>query len=160
MKKMLFISIILPTFFFASCEKEEVNASTQLIISNGQSFGFCVGPCYHEIIIQGTEIKLKVISRDVKDNSVVNTETIYTETFSKSEQESLIQIIDNEQFMKLDSVYGCPDCADGGSEWIGIQDGEKKHKVTFEYGKSVKGIEKLVTLLREKRLQMSEKYVK
>ena len=36
-------------------------------------------------------------------------------------------------FNSLDSVYGCPDCADGGAEWLEIITPEWKHSVMVDY---------------------------
>lgn len=53
--------------------------------------------------------------------------------------------------MELDSIYGCPDCADGGAEWIEIQDDQQIKKVTFEYGDTLAPIENLMLELRDLR---------
>ncbi len=37
------------------------------------------------------------------------------------------------EFLKLDAVIGCPDCDDGGTEWIEIRSIDKIHKVAFEF---------------------------
>ena len=52
--------------------------------------------------------------------------------------DSLTAAVDKRSFEKLDSIIGCPDCADGGAEWIQIEYGGKKKKVTFDYGNAPK----------------------
>jgi hypothetical protein len=44
-------------------------------------------------------------------------------------------MIDQIGFVNLPKTIGCPDCADGGAEWIEIISGSggKSQKVTFEY---------------------------
>ena len=65
-----------------------------------------------------------------------------------------------DAFKNLNEVYGCPDCADGGAEFIEIIKNEEVHRVTFEYNKSVQRFEKLIELMRNHRAMFSEKYVK
>jgi hypothetical protein len=48
----------------------------------------------------------------------------------------------------LDTVIGCPDCADGGGEWIEVQTATMRRKVTFEYGKNVPAIGPLLEKVR------------
>jgi hypothetical protein len=50
---------------------------------------------------------------------------------------------------------GCPDCADGGAEWIQVDWIDESKRVTFENGRMVEGIEKLIEKLR----QMREEYL-
>ena len=41
-----------------------------------------------------------------------------------------------------------------------VKEGSTEHKVTFDYGSEVKGIEKLILLLRNQRIALSKKYLK
>ena len=50
----------------------------------------------------------------------------------------------------MDEIIGCPDCADGGAEWIEITSGETSHKVTFEYNKSPDVFKSYIEILRSK----------
>ena len=54
-----------------------------------------------------------------------------------------------DSFFILEERIGCPDCADGGSEWIEILANNKTYKVTFENGETLKGMDKLLKLVRE-----------
>ncbi len=54
-------------------------------------------------------------------------------------------------FQSLDDRIGCPDCADGGAEWVQIDWNNGNKRVTFENRQTVKGIEKLIEKLREMR---------
>jgi hypothetical protein len=53
-------------------------------------------------------------------------------------------------FFDLPTTIGCPDCADGGAEWIEIElvDGGK-HKVTFEYRHEPEKVKDYIIKLRE-----------
>lgn len=59
----------------------------------------------------------------------------WSEAFGGSQWETLVKNIDYNTFRKLPAVVGCPDCADGGAEWLEVRltDGTL-HKVTYEYG--------------------------
>ena len=58
-----------------------------------------------------------------------------------------------EYFQSLDDVYGCPDCADGGAEFIEIiYDGVAK-QVTFDAYTEIDGIQELTILLRDLRAE-------
>lgn len=45
----------------------------------------------------------------------------------------LVSAINIEAFFAWEEVIGCPDCADGGAEWIEITTSTGTHKVTYEY---------------------------
>ena len=59
--------------------------------------------------------------------------------------------IDFENFRLLDDRIGCPDCADGGAEWIQVNWSGQNKRVTFENGQLIKGFEGLVVKLRDLR---------
>ncbi|CAF3727721.1 unnamed protein product [Adineta steineri] len=76
-------------------------------------------------------------------------------SFSSEKWKQLISLIDSKNFQALDDTVGCPDCADGGAEWIQINYSNKNKQVTFELGKLIKGFEGLINDLRSLR----DKYV-
>lgn len=47
--------------------------------------------------------------------------------------QSLTESIDFGEFKQLDETIGCPDCADGGAEWIEITNDGETYRVTFEF---------------------------
>lgn len=59
--------------------------------------------------------------------------------------------IDMAALQKLPETIGCPDCADGGAEWIEVLDGTETKKVTFEYGHDVPEIHDLLVAVRAAR---------
>ncbi|CAF1102706.1 unnamed protein product [Didymodactylos carnosus] len=67
------------------------------------------------------------------------------------EWENILNLVDITKFKATPNVLGCPDCADGGAEWIEIvfQSGTKR--VTFDNGRTIPGLESLVNKLREIR---------
>ena len=48
----------------------------------------------------------------------------------------------------LPEVIGCPDCADGGAEWVAVNADGKQYKVTYDYGKTPKELEAVVAKLK------------
>jgi hypothetical protein len=113
-----------------SCsEKDNENNSQFAEINYGTSFGECIGYCKNELRLTSDSVIFissgwadtveTQISREVPDYNCWDTIT------------SKIEI---NSFFELPTTIGCPDCNDGGAEWIEIilSNGEK-HKVTFEY---------------------------
>jgi hypothetical protein len=158
MKKLLVLLIFFST---SSCKNNLLNSNSELTILAGQSFGFCIGPCFQSITINGDkhDIKFYVKYVDSKGFQGTSNEETFEEQMDLKEWEAIISEVNFNSFKKLDKVYGCPDCADGGSEFIEIENKGEVHRVTFEYNKSIKGFEKLVQLLHDQRANLSKKYV-
>ncbi len=164
MKKPLIIAMILSTMLFINCEKEyrKDDIPVNLLdyeINYGTSFGMCVGPCRKEINLVNGDLNFTVFYTEGR-GAIGGTPKIYKEKSDSDLQKSLSQSIDYEAFKKLNNSIGCPDCADGGAEFVELISYNIKHKVTFEYGKAPKEIEKLVTILREKKVYFEQKYLK
>lgn len=160
MKKQLIVAMILSTFFAAGCEVDSQTPDSQsLVVNYGTSFGMCIGACRKEISVEKDKTTFTVYVSQGRGGANPTTQT-YNEKNTNNLSNELSQNLDYEAFMKLDERIGCPDCADGGAEFVEIIKGDRKHKVTFEYGKSPKEIVKLVTILREKRVYFEQKYLK
>lgn len=161
MKKALALCLIFSTIFTSSCTEESLDLESDLKVISGQSFGFCIGPCYQTLTIFPNDVNVEfyVKTTDGKGNQGNAEEHIYKDVLSENELSEILEEIDFDAFRKLDERFGCPDCADGGAEWVEIEKDGLSHKVTFEYGKEVKGMGNLILLLRKKRTALSEKYV-
>ncbi len=60
------------------------------------------------------------------------------------------QRLDIPVFYKLEGILGCPDCADGGAEWIEVElRNGNTHKVTFEYENEPPEMKGYIGKLRE-----------
>jgi hypothetical protein len=75
--------------------------------------------------------------------------------YALANNEAITQIIAQnpnpiDQPLRLNKI-GCPDCADGGGEWIEISNRHTSKKIVFEYNQSVPEINSLVTKLRRLR---------
>ena len=60
-------------------------------------------------------------------------------------------MVDVAAITRLEGVHGCPDCADGGAEWIEIDTGSGPIRVTFEFGDTLPGIGPLQAEIRALR---------
>lgn len=145
MKKALSITAIIliaiAGFLLAGCNKENLQDANT--IKYGTSFGMCVGNCYNELTVTPNKLSISRISTTAKDPKVC------TQSFNNEQWQQLRDKIDIKKFKALNTVYGCPDCADGGAEWIEIQQGETKHRVTFEYHNEPEAVKAYISLLRE-----------
>ena len=70
-------------------------------------------------------------------------------SISPKEWEDIISKIDLEKFYAEQETIGCPDCADGGSEWIEIATTDKIYRVTFEFGQPSEGLKSIYSALRK-----------
>ncbi|UBM59711.1 hypothetical protein LAG90_03485 [Marinilongibacter aquaticus] len=154
MRKIGFVLAFFSTIFLA-CTSSPVEADGGLKVVSGSSFGFCLGYCMQEMRLTDASQNIEMEFFNVRDAKSKS----YTDQLNKDDWEEILAEVDLDTFFKLNSVYGCPDCADGGAEYIEISSGVKNHRVTFEYGHEVEGIEKLITLLREQRLAFAEKHL-
>lgn len=130
-----------------ACDKsEDYNQSNDIeYIKYGTSFGMCLGYCNTSIKISNSNIDF--------DESGWNLDGIlpvisFSENINSKYTTELTQKIDFNSFLKLDTIIGCPDCADGGAEWIEIRKKGKSHKVTFEYLNEPNEIKEYIGYLR------------
>ena len=132
-------------FLFVACEndykKVEVN---DIAIKTGIFFGMCGGYCKSEV---------EIVNRDVVFIASSWSNPSYPDTMlngniSIQEWDSLIASVDMDSFLSLDDIIGCPDCADGGGEWIEITKVDTLKRVTFEYGETVESIQSLIEKVR------------
>jgi hypothetical protein len=98
-------------------------------VNYGTSFGMCVGYCKHDMQLKKDKTTFNCsgwAEQYPLQSNTINTNTVMFD--------SLKMNIKIKDFFELPEIIGCPDCADGGAEWIEIimVNGEK-HKVVFEY---------------------------
>ncbi|SOD96582.1 hypothetical protein [Spirosoma fluviale] len=125
-----------------------------LIIRTGTSFGMCVGYCKHDYVISGTTLMLTQTSqlRTPNQNPVKTCQT----TISPAVWDTLKAAANPTLFFQQPEQLGCPDCADGGAEYIELEADGQNHRVIFEHGKTIPGFETLVTGLRAQREALKE----
>lgn len=110
-----------------SCAKEEDKKSFKL--NYGTSFNMCIGYCKKSMSLEAGYI---TYNRSEWVNTI---ETITCkEVLDNNDWIFFNEQLDISVFLKLQETIGCPDCADGGAEWIEIEQANgNKHKVTFEF---------------------------
>jgi hypothetical protein len=165
MKNLLISNLLLSFLFLNACTQENLRSDASISLENitiksGQSFGLCVGKCYSEMAIKGKTVTLLVKETVSKGNSNIQNEYFFNDKLTDAQVAAISEALDLAKIKAKPDVIGCPDCADGGAEWIIIEEGENVKKVTFEYGKEVPQLENLVVLLRNERNALLTKFVK
>lgn len=151
MKLLLFISLC-ASFLFA-CNTSKPVVSNQEIISvlHGTNFGHCRGYCRKDVVFYPDQVDYFEVSVDSARNPVK------VQNFKNSVAwKSIVDKIDWNKFSNLKESYGCPDCADGGSEYIEIKTISGTKRVTIEFNKEMPELEPLLTELRIQRKKLLE----
>ena len=120
----------------------------------GTSFGFCLGYCLSELTISANDADYVLYGWD--ENDPVFRPVAISDTVDSNDWEDLNTQFNFELFMNLDSIIGCPDCADGGAEWFEIVTNDTVERVTIEYGDSLEGLNNYIDLLRSVRHSFQE----
>ena len=121
MKNCIYRTIIILFALFLTTCSDDINSEKIKTIKYGTSFGMCVGYC-KKIIYNSSGSRENVITK-TKSESIKN-----------STWETLNSGIELKSFFELPVTIGCPDCADGGAEWLEIElENGDTHKVVFEY---------------------------
>ncbi len=136
----------------AACQLTSPEADASIIIRSGTSFGECRGYCLTELHLDANTI---IFTRHSWDPDAYP-EKRYETPMSATQWQRLAVLVDFDALRQMEEIYGCPDCADGGAEWIDVeQDGQRK-RVTFEYSDTLEPIAALVDEVRKIRDQMKE----
>ena len=119
-------------------------SESDIIIRSGTSYGMCIGYCVRNLDLSGTQATYYMLSYN---SDKYPYKTISGE-ISKIEWNALVAEIDDATIQEMKDVYGCPDCADGGAEWVEIVTKTYTKKITFEVSNVPEEIEILVAKLR------------
>ncbi|CAF2953640.1 unnamed protein product [Rotaria sp. Silwood2] len=119
-------------------------------ISSGLSFGMCRGYCQQSINVTSNPLRI-VATKEANFVQKPYPPIRQPFPFSSNQWEELISLLNVSVFEALGDTVGCPDCADGGAEWIQVNWTEGSKRVTFENGRAIKGIEELIGKLRQLR---------
>ena len=127
-----------------------LNPTSSIQINSGTSYGECWGYCVFELELDNSSALFKASSWGWDPYGELP-DLILEDNLNQIVWQQLINLIDFEYFLSLEDVYGCPDCADGGAEFIEITyDGVIK-LVTFDAYTEIDGIQELTLLLRDLR---------
>lgn len=148
MKSVVFA--VLLVLVFVRCMNDFTPQNAQdltdgLTIRTGTSFGMCIGYCQSDYVFQGTSVTLTQSS--TRPQTTLSPKSCQS-TISQDDWNTLKATANLDLFSKQPSVIGCPDCADGGAEYIELQIDDQKHRVTFPANKTIPGFESLVNSLR------------
>ncbi|XOV91778.1 MAG: hypothetical protein ACFHWX_16390 [Bacteroidota bacterium] len=116
--------IVLVTFMFSSCEENNPNPKSNYLIF-GRFAGFCTG----ENCIRIFKLDSSQVSEDTLDKYPSRTD-FYEGAFVKLNQSkfeiasTLFKNFPEEIFNEMDTVFGCPDCADQGGYYLEVKQGE------------------------------------
>lgn len=126
--KLILSLLLLVGLQFSSCSGEIDNKVVQ--INYGTSFGECIGYCKHELAIKRDSMAFRCSGW----SQLYPALTFHT-TLAPVAWDSARANLNIKGFFELQEIIGCPDCADGGAEWLEVKltNGDI-HKVTFEYG--------------------------
>ncbi len=106
-------------------------SSTVISVASGDSFGECLGYCKTQIEASPTRIVFSTEGGTLAGPLPALSDTVSIEHELWSHLVSLARVV---PVHALDSIYGCPDCADGGAEWVEIEfAGDESRRITFEF---------------------------
>jgi hypothetical protein len=124
--------LLLALTLFIACTESvpSETGDTFVVIRSETSFGMCMGYCRTELFIDRLDARLTYRSHEVQ----AYPPRTYTIELTLGEWRQLVDVTDRQAFLRLDSVYGCPDCADGGAEAVELEWSGERRRVLFEYG--------------------------
>ncbi|CAF1106399.1 unnamed protein product, partial [Didymodactylos carnosus] len=128
------------------CNSSECNQI--LSIADGTSFGYCFGYCTNNVTITSSKLIGYNESRQISQYSPLKKEFDYP----LNNWKVLLGLVNIKKFISTNNTLGCPDCADGGAEYIEIQFLKCTKRVTFEYGRTIPDLDALVKKLRNIRI--------
>ena len=147
MKQLFPAFLLLALLVSCRTTKDAVNPDEILSIVHGTSFGHCHGYCIKEIRYEPGSITFTQMSRDSANFPA----KVYVENLTRNDYAALTDLVDKESWKSLDSVINCPDCADRGAEYLIITTTNGTKKVLYDAWSNPKGMESLLTSIREKR---------
>ena len=118
-------------FLLASCISCQTNEeiTTEIVqVNYGKSFGFCAGYCIQELYINDEMVSFRTYTwtDDLSFPDINCFKNDYNWT-------PLLNSLHLSDIKNSDPILGCPDCADGGAEWIEIELPNDTYRITFEY---------------------------
>ncbi len=127
---MKYYQILLPglafLLLFSACSKDD---TTVYRISQGAFTCQCFGECLSLVTI--TEGAFQFSTYQTCDPA----STIQRdcgEFLPAPEFQAIASLVDWQAFRQLEETIGCPDCNDGGGQWVEISRGGEVHRVTYE----------------------------
>jgi hypothetical protein len=130
-----------------ACSPTEPGANRAFDVLYGTSFNMCVGYCTTILTVRGTTAQLTETShgdsrfpRRVRALELTDTEAKRIRTLANA-----------DDVKRVEGVHGCPDCADGGAEWIAVRAGRTTIEARYDFRRTLDPIAELQTELRALR---------
>ena len=142
------ILTLLSVFLFSNfqCEKEKTENTMQVeYLSYGTSFGECLGYCVREVVVSGG-ITFTKSGWDMEGSLPDSSCSL---VFIRSPLPDYLDDLNLDDFLEMHETIGCPDCADGGAEWLELGFENEVKRVTFEYMNEPAEFKNLIPSLRE-----------
>ena len=137
-------SLIAGFLTIISCSSSKVGNTEIVSIKHGTSFGMCEGYCFNEVEYN-KEYKI-----ETKKNWTTSDVKVQKSNMNSTDWQQLLAIIDLKKVMSLNEIYGCPDCADQGQEWIEIKTKNTTKRIKLEFRSSeVHELNKILKILRK-----------
>ena len=127
------------------------NVESTPIIRSGTFAGECVGYCNRELQITSKELVF-----EKKDGLKKRPTCRYRRSVESTEWHDLLSQVDRAALEALPNTIGCPDCADGGGEWLEADFGDIKKRLTFDRGADVPQVRQLLTKVRALEARLDE----
>jgi len=138
--------VLFASALFLRCEEEKTISCLNLdYVRYGTSFNMCLGYCLRQVEITESEVTFVAKGWNFSDTIP---DINCSQDITSGEWYELNSKIDLDSFNALPETIGCPDCADGGAEWIEIKREGTIHKVTFEYGSAPQEVSSCIGILR------------
>jgi hypothetical protein len=122
-------------------------SSQSFALFAGTSFGMCAGYCTTTLEISPTSATLIETSRE----SVRQPTRTRSVALTPAEWQRIQSLVDPTVLASVAGVHGCPDCADGGAEWIELKTAQSTARVTFQFGQPPQPIAQLQAEIRAVR---------
>ncbi|HEY9841983.1 MAG: hypothetical protein ACAI44_04190 [Candidatus Sericytochromatia bacterium] len=95
----------------------------------GSDAGLCIGYCHRSIQITAQSMRVVESASQEKEKYP---DRIISQPTDAATWQKLVGLADWKVFSALPERIGCPDCADGGADWVELHNGDQSRRVTFE----------------------------
>lgn len=131
----------------AACSPTDLDSEARDVLIHGVSFNMCTGYCHSVLEIDGTLVTLTETARQ----SMSFPRRIRTMHLTAEEAARIRQLANTEALSEVAGTHGCPDCADGGAEWIALHVQSATIRTTYDYRMNLEPIVELQEELRSLR---------
>lgn len=115
MKKRLLIVSLIGIILSCSSDDDKITINEQNFLIFGHFYGMCVG----ESCVETFKLTDKKLFEDTIDNySGQNLAFIELENEKFEQVKNLVDFFPNQLLNENETIFGCPDCADGGGLFI------------------------------------------